>query len=106
MLSSPISYHISTVRISSDAKFLVVSDTTHPYQYHLDCHLMISFWSRLYLGLTHWPSLVISLGLSVCAMFSKEQGVTVLGLCLAYDFFVLSQVRKAKFEYNVYSVKL
>lgn len=36
--------------------------------------------------------LSVSVCLSVCAMLSKEQGITSLALCLIYDLFIFSQV--------------
>ena len=42
------------------------------------------------LGRALWLSL--SLCLSVCAMLSKEQGITVIAVCLTYDFFIVQKV--------------
>lgn len=44
------------------------------------------------IGTTSWCSLVLSLCVGLCAMLSKEQGITVFGVSLAYDIFVLSKV--------------
>ena len=43
-------------------------------------------------GLTRARWLSLSLLLTVCAMLSKEQGITVAALCLTYDFFVAQNV--------------
>ena len=43
-------------------------------------------------GNTCWRPLVLSLMAGVCAMLSKEQGITIFGVCLAYDVFVINQV--------------
>jgi hypothetical protein len=36
-----------------------------------------------------------SVALSVLAMLSKEQGITVLALCLVYDIFIFNKVKKS-----------
>uniref|UniRef100_A0A8D0H1P3 dolichyl-phosphate-mannose--protein mannosyltransferase n=1 Tax=Sphenodon punctatus TaxID=8508 RepID=A0A8D0H1P3_SPHPU len=53
---------------------------------------------QLYVG-EHFPPtaspffLLLSLFLGTCAMLVKETGITVFGVCLVYDFFLLSQNR-------------
>lgn len=37
---------------------------------------------------TKWPYLLLSIMMSMLAMLSKEQGVTVLGVCAAFDVFI------------------
>ena len=41
--------------------------------------------------------LVLSLVSVVCSLISKEQGVTVVAVCLVYDLFVANQVAKCTF---------
>ena len=43
-------------------------------------------------GQNKWFLLSVSLGLSLLAMLSKEQGITALPLCLIYDLFIFNQV--------------
>ena len=43
-------------------------------------------------GQSKWFLLSVSLGLSILAMLSKEQGITALALCLIYDLFIFNQV--------------
>lgn len=74
--------------------FIMISSSLH-------VSLRLSLLSVL--GGTRWPALVLSVVLSMCAMLSKEQGITVLGVCLIYDFFVLSQVTHIRnVTYNTY----
>lgn len=56
-----------------------------------------SWMAELYMlldvsGLSAAAWLSLSLCLSVCAMLSKEQGITVTAICLVYDFFIAQQV--------------
>lgn len=54
--------------------------------------LITTTFSFYCVGERKWILLVESLGLSVLAMLSKEQGITALSLCLVYDFFNFNQV--------------
>ena len=47
----------------------------------------------MFAGLPRAVWLSLTLCLSVCAMLSKEQGITISAICLVYDFFVVQQVR-------------
>lgn len=53
----------------------------------LTCHVFFFF-----AGLARALWLSLSLCLSVCAMLSKEQGITVIAVCLTYDFFIIQKV--------------
>ena len=46
----------------------------------------------IFAGLARALWLSLSLSLSVCAMLSKEQGITVIAVCLTYDFFIIQKV--------------
>ncbi|GIX93722.1 protein O-mannosyl-transferase TMTC2 [Caerostris extrusa] len=39
-------------------------------------------------SLWRWPLLYLSLIFAACSMLTKEQGVTVLGVCVIYDMFI------------------
>ena len=39
-----------------------------------------------------WSLLVLTSVLATCSMLSKEQGVTVLAICLVYDVFIFSKM--------------
>ena len=51
------------------------------------CMIMISA-----AGMSRALCLSLSLSLSVCAMLSKEQGITIVAVCLVYDFFIVQKV--------------
>ena len=43
--------------------------------------------------------------LSVCAMLSKEQGITALALCLIYDIFIFNKVKHHCCVFQLYDNK-
>lgn len=55
---------------------------------------------------TKWASMVMTIVLSTCSMLSKEQGITALGVCIAFDVLLHWQVfwkvifRKKSFTYG------
>lgn len=41
---------------------------------------------------TNWALLFVSLGLSAASMLTKEQGITVLGVCAVYETIIVSRI--------------
>lgn len=42
--------------------------------------------------MTEWSGVFSTMLLVTCAMLSKEQGITVVGICLIYDLCVVNKV--------------
>ena len=40
-----------------------------------------------------WSGIAVTIGLVTCGMLCKEQGITVVGICLIYDLCVVNKVR-------------
>lgn len=57
-------------------------------------NLTLCVLEHSFLVLTAVGTLSLSLFLCVCSVLSKEQGVTVLALCLCYEFFLVHMVIK------------
>ena len=45
-------------------------------------------------GLTRWHWIGLCLLFTSCSVLSKEQGLTVMAVCVVYDFFLLQKVVK------------
>lgn len=41
---------------------------------------------------TNWGLLLMSLGISAASMLTKEQGITVLGVCAVYEAIIVSRI--------------
>lgn len=63
---------------------------THTTVLQIKYPLKIQFFFLAFPDAAKWQ--VLSMSCVVFSMLSKEQGVTVLGFCLAYDFVTFSQV--------------
>lgn len=48
-------------------------------------------------GVKVWGCLMLSIVLAVAAMLSKETGVTVLGVCAAYDLLKVPTLKKVSY---------
>lgn len=44
-------------------------------------------------SLLGWTGLVVTIALVTCGMLCKEQGITVVGICLIYDLCIVNKVR-------------
>ena len=50
----------------------------------------------------HW--FILSLVSCVCSVLSKEQGITVLAVCICYDFFIHHKVQYTVFAFLTLSM--
>lgn len=64
--------------------------------------LLLASVSRFYLiflTLSHystqgWSGIAVTIALVTCGMLCKEQGITVVGICLIYDLCVVNKVKR------------
>lgn len=49
-----------------------------------------------------WSGLAVTIALVTCGMLCKEQGITVVGICLIYDLCIINKVRLIRSIYILY----
>ena len=52
----------------------------------------ITAWKLVFTGLTGWHWIALCLLLTGCSVLSKEQGLTVMAVCIVYDYFCIQKV--------------
>ena len=55
-------------------------------------------------GVTCWPWIIASMLLAAISMLTKEQGITIIGVCALYDAVLVSQIRIQNFIPSVKKV--
>jgi cell division protein FtsW (lipid II flippase) len=63
--------------------------------YHRGCHHTTTRWSWIFLSMVF----------AALSMFTKEQGLTVIGVCLLYDVVIISRIRIKDFFLSIKKVK-
>ena len=54
---------------------------------------------------TRWSWVLLSMVFAALSMLTKEQGITVIGVCLLYDVIVISRIRMKDFHLTLKKVQ-